>query len=125
VQPLRACCNRAATELQQSFNKGCNGSLHHRTGRHTQTQFCCTSVAALLQLCCRSVANLLQLCCSSSRSAYVSIRQHTSVYVDHTVIPHYLSIRQHTSAYVSIRQHTWTVPSSHTTSVYVNIPKNT
>jgi hypothetical protein len=31
------------------------------------------------------------------RSAYVSIRQHTTAYV---------SIRQHTSAYVSIRQHT-------------------
>ena len=33
----------------------------------------------------------------AGRSAYVSIRQHTSAYV---------SIRQHTSAYVSIRQHT-------------------
>jgi hypothetical protein len=68
VQRLRACCNRAATELQQSFNKGCSGSLHHRTGRHAQTQLCCSSVAVVLQLCCRSIAALLQLCCSSSRS---------------------------------------------------------
>ncbi len=34
---------------------------------------------------------------SVMRSAYVSIRQHTSVYV---------SIRQHVSQYVSIREHT-------------------
>ena len=33
-----------------------------------------------------------------TRSAYVSIRQHTSAYI---------SIHQHTSAYVSIRQHTF------------------
>jgi hypothetical protein len=44
-----------------------------------------------------SIRQYVSIHTSSIRSAYVSIRQHTSAYV---------SIRQHTSAYVSIRQHT-------------------
>jgi hypothetical protein len=55
--------------------------------------------------------------CSFLRSAYVSIRQHTSAYVSirqHTSASS--SIRQHTSAYVSVRQRT---------SAYVSIRQHT
>jgi hypothetical protein len=77
--------------------------------------------------CKRQIEGACKSACKSDRwtkSAYVSIRQHTSAnataYVsiqsetksewggqadrDHT--PAYVSIRKHTSAYVSIRQHT-------------------
>jgi hypothetical protein len=52
-----------------------------------------------------------------SASAYVSIRQHTSAYVEilDAQPPLCIRIRQHTSAYVSIRQHT---------SAYVSIRRN-
>jgi hypothetical protein len=58
---------------------------------------------------CGLSARLHTSACVSIRSAYVSIRQHTSAYAKwlrSIRSPAYVSIRQHTSAYVSIRQHT-------------------
>jgi hypothetical protein len=54
-------------------------------------------------------------------SAYVSIRQHTSVSETSSCLSAYASIRQHTSAYVSIRNKFMPVSIRQHTPAYVSI----
>ncbi len=57
-----------------------------------------------------SASNVLQQAGGHHTSAFASIRQHTSAYVN--IRRRGIVIRQHTSAYVSIRQHTSTYLAS-------------
>jgi hypothetical protein len=75
-----------------------------------------TSVARCGGMTCVAVGTATTVVPSLARTAYVSIRQHTSAYV---------SIRQHTSAYVSIRQVICVAASTAETTVVPSLPPHT
>jgi hypothetical protein len=82
-------------------------------------------------ICGTLACRLPPYCIRQHTSAYVSIRQHTSLPIHQQAAflhTSYVSIRQHTLAHVSIRQHTsayLSIPQHTSTSAYVSIRQHT